>query len=110
MPRWRPGRLTGSRLAPQAGYRRAPSPTLKAASSQSATDPSSTPVVRRLVEATVADDSSARLATLVESLTGDLLFAMSRGSKELFHSDTLAWYLERHQFLREALLNAWQVP
>jgi hypothetical protein len=36
------------------------------------------------------DDSFARLATLVESLSDDVVFAMSRGSKELFHSDTLA--------------------
>ncbi|WP_369225443.1 PD-(D/E)XK nuclease family protein [Streptomyces sp. R39] len=56
------------------------------------------------------DDSFARLATLVESLTGDVVFAMSRGSKELFHSDTLAWYLDRHPVAGEALLDAWQVP
>ncbi|MFE5372934.1 PD-(D/E)XK nuclease family protein [Streptomyces mirabilis] len=56
------------------------------------------------------DDPSVRLATLVESLTGDVVFAMSRGSKELFHSDTLAWYLDRCPAVGEALLDAWQVP
>ncbi|MGQ4480194.1 PD-(D/E)XK nuclease family protein [Streptomyces sp. SAS_276] len=54
--------------------------------------------------------SFARLSDLVESLTGDVVFAMSRGSKELFHSDTLAWYVERHPVLGEALLDAWQIP
>ncbi|WP_239015044.1 PD-(D/E)XK nuclease family protein [Streptomyces sp. CdTB01] len=54
--------------------------------------------------------SLARLSGLVESLTGDLVFAMSRGSKELFHSDTLAWYVEHHPVLGEALMDAWRVP
>jgi hypothetical protein len=56
------------------------------------------------------DDLFARLATLVESLTDDVVFAMSRGSRELFHSDTLAWYLDRCPVVGEALLVAWQVP
>ncbi|MGW3451706.1 hypothetical protein [Streptomyces sp. NPDC001076] len=55
------------------------------------------------------DGSLARLATLVESLTGDVVFATSRGSKELFHSDTLAWYLDRYPVAGEALLDAWHV-
>jgi len=42
----------------------------------------------------VPDNFFARLCDLAESLTGDVVFAMSRGSKELFHSDTLAWYVE----------------
>ncbi|MFF0133071.1 PD-(D/E)XK nuclease family protein [Streptomyces mirabilis] len=54
--------------------------------------------------------SFARLSELVESLTGDLVFAMSRGSKELFHSDTLAWYMGHHPVLGEALLDSWRVP
>lgn len=54
--------------------------------------------------------SFARLSELAESLTADVVFAMSRGSKELFHSDTLAWYVERHPALGEALLDAWHVP
>lgn len=54
--------------------------------------------------------SFAPLSDLVESLTGDVVFAMSRGSKELFHSDTLAWYVEHHPVVGEALLDAWRVP
>ncbi|MFD8722968.1 PD-(D/E)XK nuclease family protein [Streptomyces sp. NPDC059629] len=54
--------------------------------------------------------SFARLQDLVESLTDDLVFAMSRGSKELFHSDMLAWYVEHHPVLGEALSDAWHVP
>ncbi|MFJ9909094.1 PD-(D/E)XK nuclease family protein [Streptomyces sp. NPDC101152] len=54
--------------------------------------------------------SFAPLSDLVESLTGDVVFAMSRGSKELFHSDTLAWYVEHHPVVGEALLDAWRGP
>ncbi|MFJ6898104.1 PD-(D/E)XK nuclease family protein [Streptomyces hokutonensis] len=36
---------------------------------------------------------------------------MSRGSKELFHSHMLAWYVEHHPVLGEAaLLDAWRIP
>jgi hypothetical protein len=35
------------------------------------------------------------LAALVAALRGDPVFAMSLGSKELFHSNLLAWFLER---------------
>ncbi|MFD4757856.1 hypothetical protein ACFWOJ_02845 [Streptomyces sp. NPDC058439] len=35
---------------------------------------------------------------------------MSRGSKELFHSDTLARHLDRCPLVGEALLDTWQVP
>jgi hypothetical protein len=47
---------------------------------------------------------------LVGELERDVVFAMSRGSKELFHSNLLGWYLERFPRLSAALLDAWQVP
>lgn len=56
------------------------------------------------------EESYAGLASDVTSLSNDLVFAMSRGSKELFHSDVLAWFLEHHPVLQTALLDAWQVP
>lgn len=44
--------------------------------------------------------------TLTAWLDGDVVFAMSQGSKELFHSNMLGWYLRRFPFLRETLLGA----
>lgn len=52
----------------------------------------------------------AGLGRLVEQLEGDLLFAMSLGSKELFHSNLLGWYLRHFPGVRAALLDAWEVP
>jgi hypothetical protein len=37
------------------------------------------------------------------------MLAMSQGSRELFHSDLLAWYLNRFPAFREALLHEWNV-
>jgi hypothetical protein len=37
-----------------------------------------------------------RVTALLEALAADLLCAASQASKELFHSNMLAWYLEHH--------------
>jgi hypothetical protein len=59
----------------------------------------------------MADDGlPAGLHRVVEQLKGDVLFAMSQGSKELFHSNMLGWYLTRFPAVRAALLDAWAVP
>jgi hypothetical protein len=55
-------------------------------------------------------DANALLARLVAQLEGDVLFTMSLGSKELFHSNLLGWYLRRFPGVRAALLDAWEVP
>lgn len=59
---------------------------------------------------TGGEGTEARLRCLVARLDGDVVFAMSQGSKELFHSNLLGWYLRRFPDLRTALLDAWQVP
>ncbi|WP_141962666.1 PD-(D/E)XK nuclease family protein [Actinoallomurus bryophytorum] len=46
---------------------------------------------------------------LIDGFEDDPMLAMSQGSKELFHSDLLAWYLTRFPILREAVLDAWGV-
>ncbi|MGH3375310.1 MAG: PD-(D/E)XK nuclease family protein [Actinoallomurus sp.] len=49
------------------------------------------------------------LRGLIDGLNDDPMLAMSQGSKELFHSDLLAWYLARFPMLRAAVLDAWGV-
>ena len=49
------------------------------------------------------------LAALVDALKDDPVFAMSLGSKELFHSNLLAWFLERSPVLRERIADAWEL-
>jgi hypothetical protein len=44
-----------------------------------------------------------RLAALTRDLSRDPLFAMSLGSKELFHSNLLAWFAEHHGGVSSAL-------
>ncbi|MHA6758425.1 PDDEXK-like family protein [Streptacidiphilus sp. PAMC 29251] len=44
------------------------------------------------------------LRALVEDLERDPIFAMSQGSKELFHSNLLGWYLSRFPPVAEALM------
>jgi PD-(D/E)XK nuclease superfamily protein len=50
-----------------------------------------------------------QLATLVDALEHDPVFAMSLGSKELFHSNLLAWFLERSPELRDGIAKAWKL-
>ena len=52
----------------------------------------------------------AGLSRLMGRLDSDVLFTMSLGSKELFHSNMLGWYLRCFPALRAALLDAWEVP
>jgi hypothetical protein len=40
-------------------------------------------------------------------LAADPIFAMSLGSKELFHSNLLGWYVERFPAVAEAVCDAW---
>jgi hypothetical protein len=56
------------------------------------------------------DDLPAGLRRLVGQLEDDVLFTMSQGSKELFHSNMLGWYLTRFPAVRIALLDAWKIP
>ncbi|WP_182348931.1 PD-(D/E)XK nuclease family protein [Tomitella gaofuii] len=51
--------------------------------------------------------TTTRVQALVADLTEDLLFAVSRGSKELFHSDLLAWFAEHEPAVTRALLDLW---
>ena len=44
------------------------------------------------------------MAALVQDLECDPIFAMSQGSKELFHSNLLGWYLGRFLAVAEALM------
>jgi len=46
------------------------------------------------------------VTALLETLTADPLFAASQASKELFHSNMLAWYLERWPQVRGGLAQA----
>ena len=50
------------------------------------------------------------LRRIADSLDADPVFAMSLGSKELFHSNLLAWFLEKSRPLREGVADAWGVP
>lgn len=47
------------------------------------------------------------LAEVVDALKGDVIFAASLGSKELFHSNLLGWYVEHEPMLGAALVQAW---
>lgn len=49
----------------------------------------------------------AGIGDLIDGLDTDPMLAMSQGSKELFHSDLLAWYVGRFPAVRTALLDAW---
>lgn len=51
----------------------------------------------------------AQLEHLIHELGRDPLFAMSLGSKELFHSNLLAWFTEHHPPVARAL-TGWDVP
>jgi len=50
------------------------------------------------------------VTALLEILAADPLFAASQASKELFHSNMLAWYLERWPQARGNLAQAWELP
>ncbi len=52
-------------------------------------------------------DSLAQIRELVESLVAEPLFHASLGSKELFHSNVLAWLCERYPDAAEAVLRPW---
>lgn len=52
-------------------------------------------------------DRTRQLQDLVQEFTADLLFALSLGSKELFHSNLLGWLAERHRGVGDALLGLW---
>jgi hypothetical protein len=49
------------------------------------------------------------LARLVDALADDPVFAMSLGSRELFHSNLLAWFLDRFPIVRERVAAAWKL-
>ena len=49
------------------------------------------------------------LKELVAALAADPLFAASQSSKELFHSNMLAWYLRRWPQVRGRLAKAWDL-
>lgn len=44
---------------------------------------------------------------LVHELKDDLIFALSLGSKELFHTNLLGWFAEHHRSVGDGLLGAW---
>jgi hypothetical protein len=46
---------------------------------------------------------SRKLDELVKALEGDLVFTMSLGSKELFHSNVLAWFISRFPAIAKAV-------
>ncbi|MEV7150489.1 hypothetical protein AB0O05_28800 [Streptomyces sp. NPDC093084] len=46
---------------------------------------------------------AARLAGLVGEMEADLVFTMSLGSKELFHSNLLGWFIAHHPVVAEAV-------
>ncbi len=54
-----------------------------------------------------SDALESRVAALVQQLKDDAVFAASLGSKELFHSNLLGWYLEHSPSLADSLLTAW---
>lgn len=51
----------------------------------------------------------AELTELVDALELDPVFAMSLGSKELFHTNLLAWFLGRSPALRDRIADAWEL-
>ncbi|MER5660412.1 PD-(D/E)XK nuclease family protein [Streptomyces mirabilis] len=48
-------------------------------------------------------DDAVGLAELVEAMEADLVFTMSLGSKELFHSNLLGWFITHHPSVAEAV-------
>jgi hypothetical protein len=44
------------------------------------------------------------LAGLINALDSEPMFAMSLGSKELFHSNLLGWFISHHPPVAEALM------
>jgi hypothetical protein len=48
-------------------------------------------------------DDAVGLAELVDAMDADLVFTMSLGSKELFHSNLLGWFISHHQAVAEAV-------
>src|ERR1700760_5161094 len=55
-------------------------------------------------------DGLAEVAAVVAELASDPMFAASQSSKELFHSNMLAWYLQRWPQARSELARAWNLP
>jgi len=49
------------------------------------------------------DEESSALAALARGMEANPVFAMSLGSKELFHSDLLGWFIRHHRPVAEAL-------
>ncbi len=49
------------------------------------------------------DEGSSALAAIARSVEANPVFAMSLGSKELFHSNLLAWFIGHHRPVAEAL-------
>lgn len=56
------------------------------------------------------DERLEPLQILVRELADDLLFALSLGSKELFHTNLLGWLAEHHRGVGDALLHLWNGP
>jgi len=50
------------------------------------------------------------LADLIARLEANPVWAMSLGSKELFHSNLLAWCMDHQTSVRDALVQAWTEP
>ncbi len=51
-----------------------------------------------------------RIEALCSQLVADPIFAMSLGSKELFHSNLLGWFLEQFPPVAEVFAAAWSGP
>jgi len=49
------------------------------------------------------DEVSSVLAAIAHGLDADPVFALSLGSRELFHSNLLAWFIRHHRPVAEAL-------
>lgn len=56
------------------------------------------------------DEHLEPLQILVRELADDLVFALSLGSKELFHTNLLGWLAEKHRGVGDALLRLWNGP
>jgi hypothetical protein len=53
---------------------------------------------------------SDEVAALARELDANPVWAMSLGSKELFHSNLLAWFMDHQEPVREAIVQAWTGP
>jgi hypothetical protein len=53
---------------------------------------------------------SDEVAALARELDASPVWAMSLGSKELFHSNLLAWFMDHQPEVREAIVQAWTKP